>query len=140
MSFWFALLAAFFMGTAPAFARVGLEKIEPLTALVIRSTSVTLILFIMLFFRQVFFPAQISITLPSAGYIALEGFFGALLGHLAYYYALRMGEVSVVVPVMAVFPLIAFIYGLLLFNESISPLKISGITAVVAGLIMLRMS
>lgn len=71
------------------------------------------------------------------GLIALEWICAALLGQLFYYYALKSGEPSVVVSLIAVFPIFTFIIATIFLGDKISLSRVGGIVCMVFGVILL---
>ena len=71
-------------------------------------------------------------------FIALEGICAALLGQLLYYHTLKSGDASVVVPLIASFPLVTFIIATLFLGDKISITKFCGILFTITGIILLR--
>jgi len=61
-----------------------------------------------------------------------------VIGQLCFYHALKIGEVSRVVPVGASYPVLACILGILFLREPITWEKASGIVLVVIGTFLLR--
>jgi transporter family protein len=57
-------------------------------------------------------------------FITLEGICAALIGQLLYYYALKSGNASIVVPLIASFPLFTFIIATLFLGDKISITKV----------------
>jgi len=136
-AYFFAVLAAIIMGTAPLFGRLGLVHVEPLIGLGIRlfvASSILLVYFFVTGQIQHFF----SLPATAVGFFALEGLFAALLGHLFYFYALKSGEISKVVPIVTSAPLVAVLWGIFFLGESLNAFKILGIMLVVGGIILLR--
>jgi bacterial/archaeal transporter family protein len=78
------------------------------------------------------------VDLKSVAFIGLEGIFASLIGHFAYYYALKSGEVSKVVPITSAFPIITLLIAVIFLSEKITIFKDSGILLIVAGIILLR--
>lgn len=136
--FLLALITMFFWGTAPVFGKLGLAKINPFIALAFRSFVISAILLVIILIRGDI--KQLAmLDLKSATFIGLEGIFASLLGHFAYYYALKLGETSRVVPVASAFPVITLIISLIFLAEKITVAKGAGIALVIAGLFLLRM-
>jgi transporter family protein len=133
----FALLAAFFFGLAPIFGKLGLEGVSPALALCIRSFIISGIMLVWLLFTKDVSPLT---DVPVSGwiFIVLEGICAALIGQLLYYYALKSGDASVVVPLIASFPLFTFIIATLFLGDKISTTKVFGILFTVFGIILLR--
>ncbi len=69
--------------------------------------------------------------------LAGEGILASLLGHFAYYYALKYGEASKVVPLISAYPLITMAFGVLFLNETLSWQKIGGAVLIIFGLLLL---
>ncbi|MDR3592464.1 MAG: EamA family transporter [Negativicutes bacterium] len=133
----FALLAMLLWGLAPLFGKLGLGGLEPLTALTIRSGVITLILVV--FVLATGKGAAVMSAQPrDVAFICLEGLCAALLGQLAYYYALKYGELGKVTPVVAAFPLVAFVLGLLVLGEKLTWSKGLGALFVVIGVALLN--
>ncbi len=71
-------------------------------------------------------------------YIMLGGFMASIIGQIFFYNALKIGEVSKVVPIAATYPLIAFLFGVIFLGESFTFTKGIGIALLMAGLFLLR--
>ena len=61
----------------------------------------------------------------------------SIIGQLCFYRALKLGEVSRVVPIGASYPVLAFILGTLFLGESINVAKVGGIVLVALALVLL---
>jgi len=61
-----------------------------------------------------------------------------LLGHLAYYYAVKYGDVSKMVPVISSFPLITVILAILLLSEKLTLTKVIGAILIIAGVVVIK--
>ena len=96
--FLLALITMIFWGIAPIFGKIGLTKINPYIGLAIRSFIIAIIMLIILLIRGDF-KELIKVDLKSVAFIGLEGIFASLIGHFVYYYALKLGETSKVVPI-----------------------------------------
>jgi len=126
-----------FWGAAPIFGKIGLTKINPYIALAIRSFIVALIMLIIISIRGDF-RELIKVDLKSVAFIGLEGIFASLIGHFAYYYALKLGETSKIVPITSAFPLITVLIAIIFLSEKITLFKGSGILLIIAGIVLLR--
>ena len=133
----FALLAMLFWGVAPLFGKLGLGGLEPLAALTIRSGIITVLLvgFCVVAGK---WPEVTSAQPRDILLIGLEGLCAALFGQLAYYYALKYGELSKVTPVVAAFPLVAFLLGILVLGEKLTWGKGLGALFIVIGVALLN--
>ena len=130
-------MTAFLFGLAPIFGKLGLEGVNPALALCIRSFIISGIMLCWLILNKDVNPL-LDVSMKSWGLIALEGICAALLGQLFYYYALKSGEPSVVVPIIAIFPLFTFIIATLFLGDKISLTKVGGVVCIVFGVILLR--
>ena len=135
--FLLALITMIFWGIAPIFGKIGLTKINPYMALAIRSFIIAIIMLIILLVRGDI-KELVKVDLKSVTCIGLEGIFASLIGHFAYYYALKLGETSKVVPITSAFPLITLFLAILFLSEKITIFKGSGIILILAGIILLR--
>lgn len=133
----FALLTAFLFGLAPIFGKLGLEGVNPALALCVRSFIISGIMLGWLILNRDVSPL-VNVSMTGWALIALEGIFAALLGQLFYYYALKSGEPSVVVPLISIFPLFTFIIAIIFLEDKISLSKVGGIFCIVFGVILLR--
>ena len=137
--FVWAVLAAICWGLAPITEKLGLRgATDPVVGVFVRSVGVFLgTLVLAAFTPQVLMRAQ-ALSLRTWGYLISGGILASILGQVCFYRALKLGEVSRVVPIGAAYPVLAFLLGVLFFNESITAIKILGIVLVMAGVYLLR--
>ena len=137
---WFiwALLAALFWGFAPILARMGLVKAEPLAALFIRTSGV---FFGLIFLNSIFHQWHSVKSIPLKSWLILlaEGLLASLFGHFAYFYALKLGRASLVVPITAAFPLVALFFAWLILGEQVSVLKLAGAFLIIGGIVLIKL-
>jgi len=136
-AFIWAILTAVIWGIVPLVEKFGLLKVEPLVGLFYRSVGVFIgwILLGTLLLK----PQQIkSVDIRSVPWFILGGFLASIVGQIAFYHGLKAGEISRVVPISGTYPLVAFILGVLIFGESISWVKLSGVALVIMGIWALR--
>jgi len=133
----FALAAAVSWGLAPMFGKAGLSATDPTTGLLIRTLGVAAVLTVYALATGGF--ARVAaVGWRPAAFLLAEGILASLVGHLAYFYALKFGEASRAVPITASFPLVAVLAGVLFLGESLTPAKIAGVVLVVAGVWLLK--
>jgi len=132
-----AIITLIFWGAAPIFGKIGLTKISPILGMAIRSLIVTIIMIIILFATGAYREFG-SITLKGFSFIALEGVCASLIGHFAYYYALKLGETSKVVPITSAFPVVTIILAMVFLAEKMTVFKGAGITLILAGIYLIR--
>ena len=136
MGFVFALLTMLCWGFAPIFARLGLSKIELFTALAVRNTFLAIILLIAFFTsgesKNIFASNPKYLLL-----ILIEATFAGLIGQYFYYKAVKVWEVSRVVPIVGAYPLVSFLIAFLFLAEQLTLYKVIGIVLVVSGIVFL---
>ncbi len=138
-AFGWALLASFCWGLAPALEKVGLRgSVDPVVGVIIRTLGVLVgaILFIPML-PQVADRFK-ELTPRNWIFLCLGGFVASIVGQLCFYRALKIGEVSRVVPIGASYPILAFLFGLLFFGEAFTWSKLGGIVLVMSGVYLLR--
>lgn len=136
-AYFMAALAMLFWGLAPIFGKLGLVNANPLAALTIRSLTISAILLIVAIATGQW-KSLLQIAPRDASFLALEGICAALLGQLAYYYALKFGEVSQVTPIVAAFPLVAILLAVAVLGEQITATKILAAVLITAGIVLLK--
>lgn len=137
-AFFFALLTSLIWGFAPAFEKLGLAgRIDPFLGVVIRTIPIAVISLAGLVFMGRAGSLS-TVDAKSALFVITGGIIAGLLGQFAFYSALKSGEASVVVPVTATYPLVAFVVSMVFLGESFTWQKAAGILLVVAGVILLK--
>lgn len=132
----FALLAMFFWGLAPVFGKVGLTKVTPVIGLCVRTFMVAAVLLVYgVLSGQIKGLATVGRT--DILYLIGEGVCASLLGHLAYFFALKYGSASRVVPFIAAYPLITFVVAISFLGEKLTLMKGAGALLVALGLLLL---
>ncbi|MCC5465422.1 EamA family transporter [Pelosinus baikalensis] len=130
-------LAMVFWGIAPIFGKLGLGEMQPLVALTIRSLVISVILLITMTVSGQWGNIA-EVTAKDTTYIVLEGICAALLGQLAYYYALKFGEVGRVSPIVAAFPLVALLLGIVFLGEKVTFYKVVAAFLITSGIVLLK--
>jgi transporter family protein len=133
----FALLAAFFFGLSPILEKTGLKETDPLTGLFIRSAVVFSILLLAVIALGKTGDIQ-NIDRTTIMYLGAGGISAALVGHLLYYYALKGGEASEVVPVASIYPLVALVLAVVFLGEKATLQKLAGAILIVVGVILIK--
>lgn len=136
-AFGFAVLAAMIWGFVPLFEKLGLSKVEPLVGLFYRCVGVMIGLIILL--AIMIKPSEIkSVNTGSAFLLILSGFLASFVAQIAFYHALKIGELSRIVPISGSYPFISFILGIVLLGESFSLPKLVGVIFVISGIFILK--
>lgn len=133
----FAILSALVWSTAPIIFKVGLKgSVPPLVGIFFHNLTATL------FALAALMAVRESLNYPTRDILIIctGGFISGFLGLLLYYKAIKVGEVSVVAPIVASSPLWASLLAFLLLGESFSLMKVAGALLVVSGVIMLTLA
>lgn len=128
-----ALFAMICWGLAPVFGKLGLSKIDPLSGLIIRTYISAALLTGFIFRKGIIAPFR-EISLKSAIFLGIEGILATLVGDLAYYAAIKYGDVSFVTIVMSCSPIISIVTAILFLNEQITLYRLIGTILIVVGL------
>jgi bacterial/archaeal transporter family protein len=136
MGFWMAVLAMVCWGLAPIFAKIGLNNVDPVAGLVLRTMIAASMVIVWVGVTGSL--EQIS-TVPASswGLIAIEAFLATVVGDLAYYAAIKKADVSLVVMVMATSPLITMICAALFLGEPITVWRVVGACYIIFGIILI---
>jgi transporter family protein len=134
--FLFSGLAVIMWGLWGFFGKLALEReMTPTTlflAEVFMSAVFSIPVLVMIFRKQ-------DSYLPHASWniFGLISGAGLALGLLFYYMALEKGQVSIVVPLTAIYPIVSVLLGYAILKEKPSPLQWLGVFLVVLGAVLL---
>ncbi len=133
------LLALFGMvcwGIAPIFAKLALKDIDPTAGLVLRTIFAASVVSGWVLLSGSF--SKIS-SIPASAWwlIGIEALLATLVGDLAYYAALKKGDVSLVTIIMSSSPLITILCSVLFLDEQMTMLRVIGTGLVVLGIILI---
>lgn len=136
MVFLLALFGMICWGIAPVFAKIGLRNVDPLAGLVLRTIFAASVVSSWVIVSGSFTKIS-SIPVNSWWLIGVEALLATLVGDLAYYAAIKKGDVSMVTIIMSSSPLITILCAVLFLGEQISLLRIIGAGLVVLGIILI---
>jgi len=109
-AFAWAVLAACIWGIVPLLEKMGLAKVELLVGLFYRCWGVIIGFLLLIIFAIK--PQQLkAVDLRSVILLMLGGFLASIVAQVCFYNSLKLGEISKVVPISGIYPLIAFILG-----------------------------
>lgn len=134
--FW-ALLAMICWGLGPIFAKLGLVKSDPFSALLARTLGV----FVVLVLWGAATAGLGNLKTFDARTWALliaEGLAASVIGHFAYFKALQAGKVSSVAPIVASYPVLALLLAAFLFGEKITLMRGIGAGLIVLGVFLVQ--
>lgn len=122
-------------GIAPIFAKIGLNNVNPLAGLAIRT-----MLAAGLITSWVAVSGNVSqirhIPFNSWVLIAIEAILATLVGDLAYYAAIKKGDVSMVSIIMSSSPLVTILCASIFLGEKITLMRVAGSVLVILGIVL----
>lgn len=134
-AFFMALFGALCWGLAPLFGKVGLRGINSLDGLVAR-TMITVLFVTGLALASGFIFRMGAIPARRWLFLATEAFLATFAGDLAYYAAMKKGDIGQTALILSASPLITFWAGWYFLGESLSPLKLIGAALIIIGVIL----
>ncbi len=141
--FLLAIFTALIWGFVPIIEKIGLSSrtAEPVASVIYRTIgslvfAVGALVFI--FFSSGSINSLKNMDAKSIIILALAGGLASVFGQTFFYMALKSGNASVVTPVAGSFPLVTFIFGVLLLGEAITIPKVIGIIFIVTGVMFLK--
>jgi transporter family protein len=127
----FAFLSSFFAAVTSILAKIGIKDVNSHLATAIRTVVVLVFSWLMVFITsdisEIF-----SISPKTLLFLILSGI-STGGSWICYFYALKRGNVNVVVPIDKSSSVMAIILGIIVFSESCSPLKAGCIVAIALG-------
>lgn len=127
------ILAILFWGVAPIFDKLGVKLVDPVIGIFWRNLTITLLFTIIYFvYSKVYKVTNVNIT--GVFYFVLSGISAGVLGVLFYFITLKKLDASIVVPVVATYPLVTAILATVFLNEQLSIFRIIGILLTILGI------
>ncbi len=131
------LLTVLLWGSAPILEKIGVGRVDPLTAVTIRSFAITIILLIILTFTGRI-KGLFTTDMKSIAIFAISGLMAGLIGMWTYLSALRLGATSKVVPIAATYPLVTAILSVIILKEGVTLLRLIGTLFIIIGVWLVR--
>ena len=131
-----ALFGMICWGIAPIFAKFALKNIDPAAGLVLRTIFASSVVSGWVILSGSFVKVS-SIPASAWWLIGIEALLATLVGDLAYYAAIKRGDVSLVTIIMSSSPLITMLCAALFLGEQITVIRLIGAGLVIAGIILI---
>lgn len=131
-----ALFGAICWGIAPMFGKVGLRGVHPLDGLAAR-TLITVIFVGGWVFASGSIGRITAIPTRRWYFLAAEAFLATFAGDLAYYAAIKKGDIGQSASILATSPLITLWAGWYFLGETMTPLKLIGAALIIVGVVLL---
>lgn len=136
MVFLLAIFGMICWGIAPVFAKIGLKNVDPMAGLALRTIFASSVVTCWVLVSGSFSKIS-SIPVSAWWLIGVEALLATLVGDLAYYAAIKKGDVSIVTIIMSSSPLITILCAVLFLGEQITLLRVVGAGLVVLGIILI---
>jgi bacterial/archaeal transporter family protein len=123
-------------GIAPIFAKIGLKNVNPLAALTLRTIfAASLVLSWVLIDGTV---TQVR-HIPRSSWllIGIEAILATLVGDLAYFAAIKKGDVSLVTIIMSSSPLVTILCAVIFLGEQITLFRVIGAGFILCGIVLI---
>ncbi len=133
--FIFAILSAIFAAATSILAKIGIENVDSNAATAIRTCVVFIMAWMIVVCRKEVKLIK-GIDRKEIIFLVLSGL-ATGASWLCYYYAIRQGQVSVVVPIDKLSILITVIFSVLVFKEKLSVKAWLGLTTLTAGAVLM---
>ena len=129
----------FLWGSTPLLEKMGLKEVEPLTGILIRSGTITIVLLVVYLFSGRIHELT-KISLKNYSLFAASGIMAGLIAMWTYYYLLKTGMTSKIVPIAAAYPFITAILSIVILGEQVTFQRIIGIVFTIGGIILIQQS
>jgi transporter family protein len=129
----------FLWGSTPLLEKMGLKEVEPLTGILIRSGAITIVLLVIYLFNGRIHELT-KISLKNYSLFAASGIMAGLIAMWTYYYLLKTGMTSKIVPIAAAYPFITVILSIVILGEQVTFQRIIGIVFTIGGIILIQQS
>jgi transporter family protein len=131
------IVTALLWGITPIIEKIGLAKVDPFIGVTIRSSIVTVGLFILTFLLGKG-RALMEVDGKSFLIFGTSGVMAGLLGMWTYYIVLKMEPTSKIVPIAACYPLVTALLSILILNEGVTIQRVMGTALIVAGIWLVK--
>lgn len=126
-------------GSTPLLEKLGLNDVDPLMGIFIRSLVITFILFVFYVVSGKLHEVT-RISPKNFALFSASGIMAGLVGMWTYFYLLKGGMTSKVVPIAASYPLITAILSILILGEQVTLQRIIGIILTIVGIVLVKQS
>lgn len=142
MVFLYAFFGMLCWGLAPLFGKLGLFRMDPVTALSFRTLiAATLVMGWLVGFWKYSHINQIFTVPPLFwAFIAIEAVLATLVGDLAYFAALKWGNINYVTLIMSCSPLVTMFFSYFFLNEPVTSAQLIGAFFIITGLVFISLN
>lgn len=131
-----AIIGMLCWGIAPIFAKIGLSNINPLSGLAMRTIFTGVLVTSLMMLNGSIWQVK-NIPVNSWALMGAEAILATLIGDLAYFAAIKKGDVSLVTIIMSSSPLITILCAALFLGEQITIMRIVGSCIIILGIALI---
>ncbi len=129
----YLLLAILLWGIAPIFDKFGVKSVDVYTGIFYKNFVATT--FFGIFYLIYFGIERLwNCDFVGVGWYILSGICASVLGMIFYFNALKLADASLVVPIVATYPLISTILSVIFLKEHLSIDRIIGVIFIILGI------
>jgi bacterial/archaeal transporter family protein len=139
LSIFLLLVTMVLWGSTPLIEKLGLKDVDPLTGIFIRSLVITVILFVVYLLTGRLHELT-KISVKNFSLFAASGIMAGLVAMWTYFYLLKEGMTSKIVPIAASYPLITAVLSIIVLGEQVTFQRIIGIILTIIGIILVKQS
>lgn len=139
LSIFLLLVTMILWGSTPLIEKLGLKDVDPLMGIFIRSLVITVILFVFYLFSGRLNELT-RISVKNFSLFAASGIMAGLIAMWTYFYLLKEGMTSKIVPIAASYPLITAVLSIFVLGEQVTLQRIIGIILTIFGIILVKQS
>jgi transporter family protein len=130
-----SFIGMFCWGITPIFVKIGLKETAPQLGLAIRTATTTIILTGCMIGDGSFDKIS-KITVTTLVFLVAEAIVATFIGDLAYFAAVKNGQVSLVSIIFACAPLVTIIFSVIFLKETVNATRLIGSFMVIGGIIL----
>lgn len=119
LSIFLLLVTMVLWGSTPLIEKLGLKDVDPLMGIFIRSLVITVILFVF-YLLSGKLNELTRISVKNFSLFAARGIMAGLIGMWTYFYLLKGGITSKIVPIAASYPLITAVLSIFVLGEQVT--------------------
>lgn len=122
-------------GITPLFVKLGLKDVPSHVGLAIRTATTTIILTGWMFADGSFIKIN-QVAPTTLVFLVIEAILATFVGDLAYFSAIKHGDVSLVAVIFSCSPLVTILCSILFLNEVVTLTRVIGAFLIVAGIVL----
>jgi len=131
----FAFIGMVCWGITPVFVKLGLKSLDPHIGLAIRTATTTLILSGWMISDGSFSKLG-EVPFAALLFLMIEAVLATFVGDLAYFAAIKRGDVSLVAIILSCSPLVTVLISMIFLKEAVTATRIMGAVLIIAGIFL----